>query len=475
VIRKPIFSPAIYSLVTAILLWLTLSMMYAANGPQVGANYAKVDFPDSVTFYLSVGCQAAIDSIELEYSVEQVTCGPASAKARPDFEPAPQVETSWSWDFRKSNSLPPGARIWWRWHIVDEAGGDLHVEEQEAFFDDVDYEWQQLRADELTLFSAVPDETVNQALWEAANQALDRLESEVGARPERFVKIYNYPHTQALRDAVIFTRDWTGGLALPSFDTILVGVNQWDLEWGKRAIAHELTHLVVYQVTFNCLAGLPNWLSEGLASYVEGDLENYSQEALDVARAEDALISLQSLSSDFPSSGKRATLAYAQSRQVVSYLIGTYGPERMAELLQVFKEGSTYDRALQRVYGLDIQGLDNEWRASLGLPPRQRGTAATPMSLPTLALYGADTPTAVALIPTASSTPPPTATYSRVPTPVPTSLPTVRPQAKSLLEPTLTPTAARADQIDALPLALIASGVVIGGALAAVLLWMRRL
>ncbi|MGB3129600.1 MAG: hypothetical protein WBC11_07780, partial [Dehalococcoidia bacterium] len=48
------------------------------------------------------------------------------------------------------------------------------------------------------------------------------------------------------------------------------------------------------------------------------------------------------------------------------------------QLLNVFKQGSSYDDALLAVYGFDTAGLDNLWRLSLGLEPRQ----STPATLP---------------------------------------------------------------------------------------------
>jgi predicted RNase H-like HicB family nuclease len=42
----------------------------------------------------------------------------------------------------------------------------------------------------------------------------------------------------------------------------------------------------------------------------------------------------------------------------------------MLELLYVFKQGSTYDDALEQVYSFDTAGLDDAWRLSLALNPR---------------------------------------------------------------------------------------------------------
>ncbi len=37
----------------------------------------------------------------------------------------------------------------------------------------------------------------------------------------------------------------------------------------------------------------------------------------------------------------------------------------MQELLALFKEGSTYDNALQKVYGFDTDGSEELWRARI--------------------------------------------------------------------------------------------------------------
>jgi hypothetical protein len=402
----------------------------AAGGWEVSDNHAEVDFPGSITFHLAVSGRTVIDAIELEYGAARVSCGPSSAKARPDFDPATQVQVSWRWDLRKSHSLPPGARVHWRWHVQDKAGNVLTVQEETIAFDDPRYNWQETRSEELVLFSATPDQTVTQALWQAANEALARLESDIGARPERPVRIYNYPSTQELQEAVVYTQKWTGGLAFSAYDTILLGVNRSNLAWGKGAIAHELAHVVVHQRTFNCIGGMPMWLDEGLATYVE---DNPRQEAFDEALAEDDLFSLQSLCSGFPANSKRAHLAYAQSYRVVGYLVETYGPEKMAALLDVFKEGTAYDKALQQVYGFDILSLDTEWRISLGLSPRYAVARLTPTSMVTLVPYGAGTPTT-----TATAAPTPTATFLP-PTMTPTAKATWTATAKPTRRPTNTP------------------------------------
>lgn len=73
------------------------------------------------------------------------------------------------------------------------------------------------------------------------------------------------------------------------------------------------------------------------------------------------------LAGAFSTDSDQANLAYAESSSFVSFLIDKYGWGKIRSLLAVFKDGSTYDGALKKVYNLDTAGLDKEWRAQIGM------------------------------------------------------------------------------------------------------------
>jgi len=164
---------------------------------------------------------------------------------------------------------------------------------------------------------------------------------------------------------MIFPQEWTGGVAFTEFSTIAIGIPPSELDWGKRALVHELTHLVIHQVTFSPYGQLPLWLDEGLAMYNEGELDPQYSTRLEEAVQEDELISVRSLCSPFSAEREKALLSYAQSYSLVEYLLRNYGQYRMLDLLTLLKEGATYDEALTEVYGFDIDGLDANWQATL--------------------------------------------------------------------------------------------------------------
>jgi hypothetical protein len=82
------------------------------------------------------------------------------------------------------------------------------------------------------------------------------------------------------------------------------------------------------------------------------------------------VLSVRSISS-YPGDPAKVDLFYGQSWSLVKFLNDEYGGARFAELFATVKTGKRIDSALEAVYGFDQDGLEDEWRASLGLPPRE--------------------------------------------------------------------------------------------------------
>jgi hypothetical protein len=203
---------------------------------------------------------------------------------------------------------------------------------------------------------------------DACEEGLARLTQDIGTYPERPIKIYIYASTDNLKGAMVYSQEWTGGVAFTDFGIIAISIPPSELDWGKKALVHELTHLVVHQATFSPYGQLPLWLDEGLAMYNEGELDPVFRSYLDEAILEGKLISVRSLCSPFSAYSEKASLSYAQSYSLVEYLLDNYGQGKMLDLLALLKQGSTYDEALTEVYGFDIDGLDALWRATLTSP-----------------------------------------------------------------------------------------------------------
>ena len=349
------------------------SLVNAESEISVLDSSVEVHFPTGLIFNLEAESSVNIVEARFHYRVDKMNYAQVTSEGWADFTPATRIRASWAWDMRKS-SLPPGTAVTYWWTIENAAGNKLETSPAEVCFDDLRSHWQSLTVGELTLFWYEGDDSFAGELMDACEEGLTRLTRDIGTYPERPVKIYVYASAIDLQGAMIFPMEWTGGVAFTEFGIIAIGISPSRLDWGKRALAHELTHLVVHQAIFSPYGKLPTWLDEGLAMYNEGEPDPFFQSWLEKAVSEDRLISARSLCSPFSAESEKAYISYAESYSLVEYLLDNYGQDKMLNLLTLFKQGNTYDEALTRVYGFDIDGLDARWRASLLAP---KATATT--------------------------------------------------------------------------------------------------
>lgn len=82
---------------------------------------------------------------------------------------------------------------------------------------------------------------------------------------------------------------------------------------------------------------------------------------------------MRSLSSPFSAYAEEAILSYAQSYSLVEFLIGNYGSDKMLGLINTFKQGSSYDEALVKVYGFDMDVLYTLWQDYITMPAQPAG------------------------------------------------------------------------------------------------------
>ena len=388
---------------------LTGGSVSAAPASVVTENQVELNFPDSVTFHAGFENQVPIDSIVLEYGTTQLTCGTVVAKAIPQFTPGASVTVTWTWEMKQSGSLPPGTTIWWRWRYSDQDGVELVSDEETVTWLDGIHDWQTLTSGPINLHWYHGDRAFGQELLAAAEAGLTRLQKDAGLSAEAPIQLYIYANTSDMQEAILYEPSWTGGMAFPTYDIVIIGISPDELEWGRTTIAHELTHVLVGHLTYSCLGDVPTWLNEGLAVYSEGELDPGAAAQLDQAIRSDQLLSVRALSGGFSEVPSRAYLSYSQSYSIVKFLVENYGQDRMNTLLLALRDGSTIDEALRDTYGFDVEGLEALWRKAVGAPPgttaAQPVAQATPTTVPTYVPFAAEplvlTPTPYS-IPTSS-------------------------------------------------------------------------
>jgi hypothetical protein len=339
----------------------------AAGGITAEKTFVQVSFPDSINFIVTVHSDVNITDIRLNYTVDRMEYAKIISEIFVPVSPAKTLTPQYILDMKKTGGFPPGTVLNYWWAITDAAGKRLVTEPQKINFNDERYEWKTLQQGMVTLYWYGGDSDFAGKLMDAAQGALGRLSENTGAELKSAVRLYIYKTYDDLKGAMIYPQDWTGGVAYSQYGVIAIGITPEDssIAWGIGAISHELTHLVVHQVTGNPYNDIPTWLDEGLAMYSEGTLDPSFSSFLTAAVDSKSLISVRSLTSPFSALADQSYLGYAESYSIVAYLIDNYGRDKMKEMLGLFSRGSGYDEALSKVYGVNMDSLNTQWQASL--------------------------------------------------------------------------------------------------------------
>jgi hypothetical protein len=408
------------------------------DGVQVTENDAWVDFPRAVDFHLVATGTAPIERVDIEYGVDALTCGDVTTVVTPHFAPDTAVDITWRWQIVPDQVIPPGGRIWWRWRLTTAQEEVTTTPTQTVVFIDDWFFWQSIQDRNLTVHWFRGPRSLAQEMLSAGHDSLEQLAADTGLRLEDPIAIYLYEEPSDLRLSVPGAPEWIGGIAFPEYNTVLAVANETHADYGRLTVRHELAHLVIERLTFNCLTELPVWLNEGLAMVAEvsGD-ENQSLDAtttLKEAIADNHLLTIRQIEGTFSVYTGRAALSYVESHSLVKFLIDNYGQERMLTLLMAFREGVTPDDALTSTYGFDTLGLENAWREDIGASPVApiQEKVNTPVFVPTLALSTVPSANPTSTIPpilissseTPIRTPKPATKVALVASALPTHIPT---------------------------------------------------
>ena len=156
--------------------------------------------------------------------------------------------------------------------------------------------------------------------------------------------------------------EWAGG----AFDgTLRVPVEDLGAEEAglKRVLRHELVHAFVAEVGG---PGVPGWLNEGLAQWLEGGRDDSVRRARERLR-ERELFPLDELRGSLARWSDRdaIALAYAQSLVLVDHIARQYGEALLVELVAGHRDGRTAADTFRRRLNFEIDELLDDVREEL--------------------------------------------------------------------------------------------------------------
>ena len=333
----------------------------AVPGLNVTVNEATPQFPVGITFALQATTESPVKSVELLYHPPGIR---TLSTELPAFPPgATELDITHPIDLQ-AGQLPVGIDVIYRWRITDEDGNVSETPDQTTQYVDTRYDWTELEGPRVTVYTYDASPEFRQAILDSAEHTIDRLHNAYGIEPTQRIRVWAYPNKEDFYGSLAPNSDpWIAGEAQPALFLIRAILPPADMRELARVVPHEITHQVSYQVTQNPFNYPPLWLNEGLAVYwQENGRDRFYSYALDLAR-EGNIPPLRTLNGEFAYDSEGALNSYALSLSVVIYILDTFGDEGMTNLLEVFRQGVTYDEAVEQGLGITFEELDAGWRA----------------------------------------------------------------------------------------------------------------
>jgi hypothetical protein len=279
--------------------------------------------------------------------------------------------------------LVPNTEFSFQWRVTD-ADGTVHLSEPtSALYKDSRFDWKTVTGPIVRVHWYKGSTDFGRRARDIGEKGIAEAARILGVTETEPVDFFIYADEEAFYDALgPGTRENVGGEAHADIRTLfaLIPPDDIDATWVSTVIPHELTHLVFDTAVKNPYHFPPRWLNEGIAVYLsEGYDDSYRADVKDAVRG-DAIIPLDGLASQFPTTRDQFFLAYGESVSAVDYLVRTFGRDALVKLVRSYVDGVTDDEAFKAGIGRDVATFQAGWLDDLGAKtPTAVGPQAGPV------------------------------------------------------------------------------------------------
>ena len=338
-----------------------------------GAPSHDIDFPDSLSFAINASSNAGeILTAKLTFWVPGlVSFSTNLTKNQVEFSPASSVQLLYIMNTEGFTVFPSTPYLYY-WEVTDSAGNTAKSKEFSIRYDDTRYDWDIFENEEVAVWTHDRSRSFGQSIFEIAKRAITAQYPLYQIEIAFQIRIIVYNNTDEFAEWHSGSVSGIGGQADPNIGvtTQIVSLGGFFGGWLNDVIPHEISHLYFAQVTYNPTVSIPNWLSEGVATYNE--FLDHSRELNEVEKLgqRGELVPLSSLARGFGRQvdEDRFRLAYSEAVSAVTYMIETYGEDGLADLLAAYKSGLATDDAFMSAFGVDATEFEFGWAAWLGIP-----------------------------------------------------------------------------------------------------------
>lgn len=277
-----------------------------------------------------------------------------------------QGNTSQRYDMSQG-AVRPFAKVHFHYHVKLQTGAELNSDEFFFKYEDNRFPWQVVTANQLTVHWYAGDAAFGQDALDVAQRGVKEASSLLLVNSSKPIEVYIYASSTDLSNALeLGSVPWVGGHASPDLRLVLVSIapgQEQGLEMDRK-IAHEIGHILTYDLMGERYSKLPVWVREGIATHVELSPNADYPRALEQASKQKTLIAMKDLCGAFPPESGRAFLAYAESESFTRYIIDKYGQTGLLALTSAYGDGLDCEQGMRRAIGQTLSEVEINWHAS---------------------------------------------------------------------------------------------------------------
>lgn len=266
--------------------------------------------------------------------------------------------------------VPPNTTVAYQWRAVDGETVTLSPERELLYDDDrPQFDWDQARVGSATVHWYGQNEQIARRFGDLAGDAADAAGDLLGRPLAESIEIFVYEDREDFLGAVgPATREWVGAATYPHLRTVYMWLGAGSTGFLETTIAHEVTHVVFHDASDNPFHEPATWLNEGTATWAElGNAETEEDVVRSEAGSADGLMAFEALTDQFPIDTRGATLAYAQGATMVDHLLGEYGSDALAAIMDAYRSGATDDEAIAAGTGTGFDEIRADYFESFGV------------------------------------------------------------------------------------------------------------
>lgn len=252
------------------------------------------------------------------------------------------------------------------WFTLEYNDNHTETTNTEAFYYyDNRIDWRKLEYGDFRIYWSEDNRDIAQKVLESAQQTVSNISNFLYINDIEPINIFIYMGDTDIFNHAIFTAndDVVAASTVLSSRSIIMHIPEGPDKYleVQRQTPHEIAHILLADYLGEQYKTAPKWLHEGFASYNELLPNPDYPIILSDAYENDFLIPISQLCASFPLEENNFLLSYAESYDLVKFIIQQYGTDGLKSLIDAYRSTADCEKGVETALGLNLNQLNQQW------------------------------------------------------------------------------------------------------------------